>query len=64
MSVKIENLAGRLVSMRLNSGNMLHLAPGIISQELTDAEVINNAKILQLENLHYIVLHKIENKDS
>ncbi len=57
MSVKIENILKRIISIRLNSGSMLHLSPGTISEEFPDSDVINNHKIQQLENSHYIILH-------
>jgi len=48
--VTIENLARRPVSVRLNSGVVLHLPPGASSPELVDAEVQSNSEIQKLQD--------------
>ena len=48
--VTIENRARRPVSVRLNSGVVLHLPPGASSPELVDAEVQSNSEIQKLQD--------------
>jgi hypothetical protein len=42
MSVHIKNVSNGLVSVQLNSGDTLHLAPGELSAELEQFEVDDN----------------------
>ncbi|MGA1870569.1 MAG: hypothetical protein ACMUJM_18695 [bacterium] len=58
MSVFIENLTNRLVLLRLNSGQTLHLAPRASSREIPDIEVRKNLKVQKLLDRHIIALHK------
>lgn len=62
MSVKFENLTGRLVSIRLNSGMTLHIQPHTASSEMIDAEVNNNPKIDKLVARHVISRHRVPEK--
>jgi len=54
MHVKIENLSKRLVLLRLNSGETLHLAPRKTSSEIEEVEINNNPKFQKLEALQII----------
>jgi len=60
MPVKIENLTNRPVLLRLRSGRSLHLAPRKTSEEISDVEVINNAKVSKLQAHRIISLHQPE----
>ncbi len=62
MSVKIENLTNRPLSLRLNSGQSLHLSPRITSSEILEIEVMNNTKVQKLQNRHVIALHEVKKK--
>jgi len=54
MSGKIVNLKrNRPVSLRLNSGRTVHIAPGA-TLEIEDVEVDNNAKVKKLEDRRVI----------
>ncbi len=53
MSGKIENRTRRPVSLRLNSGKTVHIAPGG-ALEVEDVEVENNAKVKKLEDRRVI----------
>jgi hypothetical protein len=57
--VTIENLSGRLVSLRLNSGTTLHIPPGPTSPEIVDIEVQNNPEVQKLLDRRAIALHVI-----
>jgi hypothetical protein len=57
--VTIENLSGRLVSLRLNSGTALHIPPGTTSPEIVDVEVQSNAEVQKLADRRAIALHMI-----
>jgi hypothetical protein len=50
MSLKIKNKTRQLMTVTLNSGETLHLAPGEVSQPLSEIETANNAKIQRLSN--------------
>ncbi|OPY75227.1 MAG: hypothetical protein A4E65_03608 [Syntrophorhabdus sp. PtaU1.Bin153] len=60
MSVRIRNLTERPVIIRCNSGEALHLAPGIASVAIPDAEVRDNPKIQKLVNQYVIALQQVE----
>jgi hypothetical protein len=60
MSVRIRNLTQRPVIIRCNSGEALHLAPGIASDVIPDAEVRDNPKIRKLVNQYIIALQHVE----
>lgn len=62
MPVVIENRTNRLVLLRLNSGQTLHLAPYKTSVELRDVEVKSNGKVQKLQNQRIIALHPVEEK--
>ncbi|OPY75269.1 MAG: hypothetical protein A4E63_00380 [Syntrophorhabdus sp. PtaU1.Bin050] len=62
MSVRIRNLTQRPVIVRCNSGEALHLAPGIVSALIPDAEVRDNPKIEKLTTQYVIVLQEVERK--
>jgi hypothetical protein len=46
----IKNKTRQLMTVTLNSGETLHLAPGEMSQPLSEIETANNAKIQRLSN--------------
>lgn len=48
--VTIKNLTRRLVSVRLNSGEALHLPPGTSSPEMVAEEVQSNNEIQKLQD--------------
>jgi hypothetical protein len=50
MSLMIKNKTRQLMTVTLNSGETLHLAPGEVSQPLGEIETANNAKIQRLSN--------------
>jgi len=50
MSVTIKNKTRQLLTLTLNSGETVHLAPGEVSQHLNEIETANNAKIQRLSN--------------
>ncbi|NLW36189.1 hypothetical protein [Syntrophorhabdus aromaticivorans] len=60
MLVCIRNLTQRPVIVRCNSGEALHLAPGIVSAAIPDAEVRDNPKIRKLISRCVIVLQEAE----
>lgn len=62
MPVKIENRTNRLVLLRLNSGQTLHLSPHEISAEIREAEVTDNAKAQKLEGRRAIAVHKVRTR--
>lgn len=64
MPIKIQNRTNGLVLLRLNSGDMLHLAPRITSAEIMDAEVTGNPKVQKLLDRQVIALHKVVKKES
>jgi hypothetical protein len=57
MTCTIHNLTRRIVSMRGNSGQSIHLPPGI-SIDVLDAEILNNAKVAKLEGIGAIAVHR------
>ena len=63
MPVTIENLTMQLVLLRLNSGQTLHIAPRITSEEIMDVEVENNAKVQKLKERHVIAVHPVAKKE-
>lgn len=62
MPIKIENLTNRLVLLRCNSGETLHLPPRTTSPELPDVEVKNNSKVEKLIERQVIKIHEGEPK--
>lgn len=62
MPVKIENLTNRLVLLRLNSGQTLHLSPRETSEEVRETEVMSNVKVQKLEGRRVISVHKVSAK--
>jgi|RhiMethySRZTD1v2_1073278.scaffolds.fasta_scaffold923024_2 hypothetical protein len=50
MSLMIKNKTRQLMTVTLNSGETLHLAPDEVSQPLSEIETANNAKIQRLSN--------------
>ena len=60
MPVKIQNHTKRLVSVRLNSGETVHLAPRTSSKELPDVEVNGNPKVQKLLTQRIIALHHMD----
>jgi hypothetical protein len=46
----IKNKTRQLMTVTLNSGETLHLAPDEVSQPLSEIETANNAKIQRLSN--------------
>jgi hypothetical protein len=50
MSLMIKNKTRQLMTVTLNSGETLHLAPGEVSQPLSEIETANNTKIQRLSN--------------
>jgi hypothetical protein len=46
----IKNKTKQLLTLTLNSGETLHLAPGEVSHTLSEIETANNAKIQRLSN--------------
>ena len=57
MEVTIENLTDRLVLLRLNSGETMHLAPGASSAAIATVEIENNAKAAKLQAQNVIAVH-------
>lgn len=47
--VDIKNLTNRIVSIRMNSGRMLHLQPHMVMKEISEAQTTNNPRIEKLE---------------
>lgn len=73
MHVQIHNKTTRLVSIALNSREMLHLPPRAVSRTLDPAEVDGNAKVKKLCDASIIAVEspgtgggkrKVSNKDS
>jgi hypothetical protein len=56
--ITIENLTGRPVSLRLNSGTILHLQPRMITPEIVDVEIQSNAEMQKLLDRRVIALHE------
>ena len=50
MSLMIKNKTRQLMTVTLNSGETLHLAPDEVSQPLSEIETANNVKIQRLSN--------------
>ena len=50
MSLIIKNKTRQLLTVTLNSGETVHLAPGEVSRPLREIETANNAKIQRLSN--------------
>lgn len=50
MSLIIKNKTRQLLTITLNSGETVHLAPGEVSQTFSEIETENNAKIQRLSN--------------
>jgi hypothetical protein len=48
--VTIKNLTRRPVSLRLNSGMMLHLPPGTTLSQIDDVEVQSNDEVQKLQD--------------
>jgi len=64
VKVRIKNLTGRLVSLSLNSGTALHLAPGAVSDEILEVEISDNPKIDKLRDRHVIDIHTEDQKET
>lgn len=60
MPVKFQNRTKRLVSIRLNGGETVHLAPRTFSKEFPDVEVNGNPKVQKLLGQRIIALHHVE----
>jgi hypothetical protein len=64
MSLMIKNKTmQQLVTLTLNSGETLYLAPGEESQPLSEIETTNNAKIQRLSNEGMIETTVISDKE-
>ena len=50
MSLMIKNKTRQLLTLTLNSGETVHLAPGEVSHPLSEIETSNNPKIQRLSN--------------
>jgi len=50
MSLTIKNKTRQLLTITLNSGATVHLAPGEVSHALSEIETENNTKIQRLSN--------------
>lgn len=57
--VKIENLSNWLKSLRLNSGNILHIPPRATSQAIAGVEVQDNNEVEKLRRQCSIAVHEI-----
>ena len=57
MTCTIHNLTHRLVSIRGNSGQTIHLPPDV-SIDVMDAEILNNAKVAKLEGVGAIAVRR------
>ena len=62
MSLIIKNKTRQLLTVTLNSGDTVHLAPGEPSQPLSEIETANNAKIQRLSNEGMIETDVISDK--
>jgi hypothetical protein len=62
MMVKLENLTGRLVSVRLNSGRTLHLQPRMLSDAVSEAQVTNNSDVEKLQERQIIAVRPGEER--
>jgi len=63
MSLTIKNKTRQLLTVTLNSGETLHLAPGEASHLLSEIETANNAKIQRLSNEGMIETAIISDKE-
>jgi hypothetical protein len=63
MSLMIKNKTRQLMTVTLNSGETLHLAPGEVSQPLSEIETANNTKIQRLSNEGMIETAVISEKE-
>lgn len=55
MSCKIKNISARLVSLHLNSGRTVHLAPGL-ELALEEVEIANNSMFDKLKGRNLLAL--------
>ena len=60
MPVKIQNCTKRLVSVRLNGGETVHIAPRTFSPGFPEVEVNGNPKVQKLLDRCVIALHHVE----
>lgn len=58
--VKVVNSAQRHVWLTLTSGQTLRLAPGEISPDLEDVEIVNNPMVQKLQDQRVIDIYKVE----
>ena len=58
MPIEIKNLTARPVSVRLNSGEALHLPAGESLSAVQEAEIEGNEKIKKLQELNLIAVSK------
>jgi hypothetical protein len=63
MSLRIKNKTKQLMTVTLNSGETLHLAPGEASQPLSEIETANNAKLQRLSKEGMIETAIISDKE-
>lgn len=59
MTCTIQNLTRRLVSIRGNSGQSIHLPPGV-AIDVVDVELLNNDKVAKLEGRGVIAVRRAD----
>jgi hypothetical protein len=59
MSLQISNLSGRLLTVELNDGQTVHLAPGETSPEIGEADARPNETIERLADRGLIALRDV-----
>jgi len=52
--MKLRNTARHILVIPLNSGRTIHLAPGEVSEPLSEVEVVNNPTIKKLTDRNWI----------
>jgi len=60
MAVTIRNKTNRPVMIRLNSGRTCYLSAGDTSEEIIDAEIAHNEKLIRLQNRDIIELKDVK----
>jgi len=57
---KYGNLTGRLVMLRLNSGQTMFIEPGTVSNEIPEEEVMDNTCVNKLLQKEVIAVYTVE----
>ncbi len=58
--VRIKNLSNRLLIIRGNSGNSIHLMPDIVLENVDEVEIVNNSKVKKLIDSQLISIEKVK----